>query len=226
MQPNEPGLPEQNQPTPQPIQEQPPVPTPSVQPPAPRPEPQPELQQPAAPVEPATGQSSPQPEVASDTPTELPAIQPVNWQAQEYVQHDKSPLWYLLFLIVVCVLVGVAVLLKAWTFVVLVPVMAVALMVYTHRPPRVVSYVLSEKGLYINDMLHPMGEFKAFSVARSANPQQNQLVLLPVKRFRPSLTLYFPAEVGEKLVDIVGAYLPDQPYKVDAFDKIIQKLRI
>jgi hypothetical protein len=210
MQPNEPETPGQNQPVPNPLQEQPPsVPVLPVEP------------QPAQPV--ASEQS---PDLDSDAPTDLPEIQPVNWQASEYVQHDKSPLWYIFFAVIVCVFVGAAIFLQAWTFVVLIPVMAVALMVYTHRPPHVINYALSEKGLYINDMLHPMGEFKAFSVAQSTNPQQNQLVLTPIKRFRPSLTVSFPSEVGEVLVDIIGAYLPDQPYKVDAFDKIIQKLHI
>lgn len=127
---------------------------------------------------------------------------------------------------VVCAAIGTALYLQAWTFAVLIPVMAVALMVYTHRPPHVISYALSSKGIYVNDTLHPMGEFKSFSVAQSADPAQNQLVLIPVKRFRPSLTVYFPAEVGEALVDTVGAFLPDRPYKADAFDKIIQKLHI
>jgi hypothetical protein len=221
MQPNEPETPEQNLPVSTPPQEQPSsAPLQAGQPVASVPvlPEEPQLAQPVAPEQ--------SPNLGSDAPTDLPAIQPVNWQAPEYVQHDKSPLWYIFFAVIVCVFVGAAIFLQAWTFVVLIPVMAVALMVYTHRPPHVINYALSEKGLYINDMLHPMGEFKAFSVAQSANPQQNQLVLIPVKRFRPSLTVFFPSEVGEELVDIIGAYLPDQPYKLDAFDKIIQKLHI
>jgi hypothetical protein len=226
MQPNEPVTPEQTQPVTPPMPEQ--------QSSAPVQPAQQSVATPTPPVDPESMQinapeqqiSVEQPTVQPDAPTELPAIQPVTWQASEYIQHDKSPLWYILFTVVVCVFVGAAIFLQAWTFVVLIPVMAVALMVYTHRPPHVISYALSEKGLYINDMLHPMGEFKAFSIAQSANPQQNQLVLTPVKRFRPSLTIFFPSEVGEELVDIMGAYLPDQPYKLDAFDKIIQKLRI
>ena len=161
-----------------------------------------------------------------DAPTQLPDIQPVNWQAQEYLQHDKTPGWYVAFAIVTCLFVTVAIFLQAWTFVVLVPVMAVALLVYTHRPPHVINYTISDKGLYINDTLHPMGEFKAFSVMQSPNPDQNQLILVPVKRFRPGLTILFPSEVGEQLVDTLGAFLPDRPYQADAFDKIIQKLHI
>jgi len=158
-------------------------------------------------------------------PTPLPSVEPIQWQATEYTQRDKSPLWYVAFAAVVIVLMAAAILLlQTWSFALLIPVMAAALMVYTHRPPRVLTYALSEKGLHINDQLHPMGEFKSFGVIQEA--QTNSLVLVPVKRFRPALTVYFPAEAGELIVDLLGAYLPMQEAKLDAFDKIIRKLHI
>ena len=157
-------------------------------------------------------------------PSELPQIAPVVWQDIEYIQHDKNPLWYVGFVIVIIILIAGAVLLQAWTFIPLIIVMAVALVIYTHRPPRLLSYSWSAKGLTINDQLHPAGEFKSFGILQDG--AHNAIVFIPVKRFRPGLTVYFPAEVGEELVDAVGAYLPMQDLHLDAFDKIIRKLRI
>lgn len=164
-------------------------------------------------------------ESMSDESISLPQMQPVQWRAVEYIQQDKQPLWYLGFAGVVVVLMVLAIwLMQAWTFAVLILVMAVALLVYAHRPPRELTYVLSEKGLYINDQLHPMGEFKSFGVVQ--NSQLNSLMLIPVKRFRPGLSVFFPTEVGEQVVDLLGAYLPMQDLKLDFFDKIVQKLRL
>ncbi len=157
-------------------------------------------------------------------PSQLPTPDPIQWQAAEYIQQEQTPLWYVGFFAVTIVLMGIAILLGAWTFVVLVPVMAVALILYTHRPPRVVSYTLSAKGLHINDQLHPLGEFKSFGVMQERG--MHSLVLVPIKRFRPSLAVYFPAEVGEEAVDFLGSYLPMADVQPDAFDKIIHKLRI
>ena len=162
---------------------------------------------------------------SDDQPSQLPEIDPVQWQAVEYVQYTKQPLWYVGFAVVVIALMVLAVwLMQAWTFAILILVMAAALMVYSHRPPRELTYVLSEKGLYINDQLHPMGEFKAFGVVQDS--ALHSLMLIPVKRFRPGLSVYFPTEVGERVVDILGAYLPMQDLKLDTFDKIVQKLRL
>lgn len=140
-----------------------------------------------------------------DGPAALPQIEPIQWRAIEYLQHTKSAMWYVVFAVVVVALMAIAIfVMQAVTFALLLPVMAGALMVYSHRPPRELSYVLSEKGLYINDQLHPIEEFKGFGVMQ--HEALNSLVLIPVKRFRPSLTVFFPTDVGEQIVDTLGGF--------------------
>ena len=163
--------------------------------------------------------------VADNGPAQLPEIQPVQWQAPEYLQHVKSPVWYIVFgIVVLAFMVAAIFLMNTWSFALLIPVMAGALMVYSHRPARDASYVLSEKGLYINDQLHALEEFKVFGVIQDS--PLNSLVLVPVRRFRPGLNVYFPSEVGEQIVDILGGYLPMEEMHHDAFDTIVQKLRM
>lgn len=225
--PPQPAAPPVTPDTPPPVPEAaPPVPAPAVDPLPQQPLEDAATAPPAPALEPETEAEPVSPEEAqSDGPTPLPGVEPVQWQAPEYLQHDKTPLWYVGFAAVVVVLMAAAMLLmRSWTFAILIPVMAVALMVYSHRPPRQLNYVLSEKGIHINDQLHPMGEFKAFGVIQEA--EVNSLVLVPVKRFRPSLTIYFSTDVGERIVDLLGGYLPMKDIHPDAFDKIIRKLHI
>ncbi len=158
-------------------------------------------------------------------PSELPEAQPISWQAPEYIQEPRSPWWYIIFWVVTGVLMAVAALLvKSITFTVLVPVMAVALTMYSHRPPRLVNYILSAKGLFINDQLHPFGEFRSFGVLQIDSLPQ--LSLIPVQRFRPGVAVYFPAELGEQIVDFMGARIPMQDVRLDTIDKLIRKLHI
>ena len=187
-------------------------PAPVSQPEAPAPAPAPAVQQPEAPV--------PVPEEPAPTLQE-----PVRWQANEYIHHEKSLLWFVVFtLIIVAFLVLDFLLIRSITFGILVPVMAAALLVYTHRPPRVIDYTLSSKGVHINDHLFPFSEFKAFGVIRDG--EEYSVMLLPTKRFKPGTTIYFPEEAGEAIVDMLGARLPMQELHLDVFDKIIRKLRI
>jgi len=182
----------------------------------------PQVEAPAAPDEEVTDDAPPATTEPQLRPP-LPVQEPVQWQASEYLHHEKNPLWYIGFGVVVIALTVAAIfLIQSWTFAILIPVMAAALIAYSHRPPRVMDYVLSGKGLYINDTLHPFAEFKGFGVIHEET--EYSVVFIPVRRFRPSLTVYFPEDKGEAIVDLLGVRLPMQPLKLDAFDKIVRYL--
>jgi len=149
----------------------------------------------------------------------------VRWQGTEYIHHEKDAMWFVVFGIVVAILTVISVfVIQSITFTILIPVMAVALVVYTRRPPRVISYTLGRQGLHVNDQLYPFGAFKGFVVIH--DDLEYSIMLLPTKRFQLGVSIYFPEEAGEAIVDVLAARLPMQERHLDAFDKIIHKLRI
>jgi hypothetical protein len=151
--------------------------------------------------------------------------EPVRWQATEYIHRDKSKIWFIVFGVVVIAFIFIAIfLIRSVTFAILVPVMAAALVVYSYRPPRIIEYTLSRQGLHINDRLYSFGEFKSFGVIRDDG--EYSIMLIPIKRFRPGVTVYFPEDAGEAIVDMLGARLPMQELKLDVIDKLTRKLRM
>jgi len=153
------------------------------------------------------------------------AEEPVHWQATEYIHRHKGVLWFVTFgIVVIIAMVAAIFLMKSLTFAILVPVMAAALIVYAYRPPRVLDYTLSRKGLHVNDRLYAFGEFKGFGVIH--DDDEYSVMLIPIKRFRPGVYVYFPEEAGEAIVDMLAARLPMQDLHMDLVDKLIRKLRI
>jgi hypothetical protein len=115
--------------------------------------------------------------------------------------------------------------LKSWTFSILVIVMAFAVIIYTRRPPRTLTYALSgSQGLYVGERLYHFDEFKAFGLIKDG--EHNSIMLIPTKRFAPGVSVYFPPEAGEKIVDILGQRLPMEELKLDAIDIVVRKLRL
>jgi hypothetical protein len=164
-------------------------------------------------------------------PTEVgvnsdPTDTPVTWTAQEYVHIDKSPLWFVIFVFVVLALIAIDLLfLKSYTFSVLVIVMAIAMIIYTRRPPRALSYALSiHQGLYVGEKLYLLDEFKSFGLIKDG--EHNSIMLIPTKRFSPGVSVYFPEEAGEQIVDILGKRLPMEDLKLDIIDIVVRKLRL
>lgn len=165
----------------------------------------------------------------ADTESDQPDSQDdqavLRWQGPEYVAHDRDMLWYIIFGVVTLALIAIAVfLIKSISFAILIPVMAVALFVYTRRAPQLIDYTLSRKGLHINDKMYEYGMFKSFAVQSHAG--NHSALLIPRKRFQLGVTAYFPEEVGEPLVDMLAARLPMQTHTPDFVDRLLAKLRI
>ena len=164
--------------------------------------------------------------------TEAPFVEdtpdnpPITWTAQEYIHLDRSPLWFVAFIAVVLGLVALSVfVLNAWSFAVLVVVMAVALIVYIRRPPRTLTYALSpNQGLYVGERLYTFDEFKAFGLIQDDG--NFSIMLIPRKRFAPGVSVFFPEDAGERIVDILGQRLPMENLKLDIVDVIVRKLRL
>ena len=148
----------------------------------------------------------------------------VNWEAEEYLQRKKGAGWYVGFAIVVLGLVVLSVVLKWWTFTALVVLSAVALLLYAVRPPRKLHYSLSDKGLSEGNNLYSYEDFKSFGMLQDGD--KFAIILTPRKRFSPRVTVYFPQESGEEIVDAFGMRLPMEEVKLDFLDKIVRMLRI
>lgn len=148
----------------------------------------------------------------------------IMWEAQEYVVRDKTAWWYVGLVVVGILLVALAVWLRWWTFLVVVILSVVALVIYTVRPPRIIHYSLSNKGITEDKIMHEYSEFKSFGFL-----QENghfAIILNPRKRFSPRVTVYFPEAQGEEIIDALGARLPMEEVNLDILDKLIKFLRI
>lgn len=150
----------------------------------------------------------------------------VTWSAKEYVHLEKNGLWFVSFILIALALIALDVFfMHSWTFTVLVVVMAVTIMVYIRRPPREIQYALSSaQGLYVGERLYHFDEFKAFGTIKDG--EHNSIMLIPTKRFSPGVSVYFPEDKGEEIVDIFGSRLPMENLKLDAVDILVRKLRL
>ena len=184
----------------------------------------------------AYAEPAPQPSADTAEPQVAEPIEPpsspqegdeelVRWQAMEHIYREKDPLWYIVFALIVLGFIILAIfVVKSWTFAILVPVMAAALVVYAMRPPAVISYTLSRKGLHANDRLYDFADFREFGLVQDA--EEHSIMLMPRKRFQPGVTIYFPEEAGEAIIDMLAARLPMHDLKLDPIDRLIRMLRI
>ena len=149
----------------------------------------------------------------------------VSWVAKEYIAAEKNTVWYIgLAVVVVSVIVLDIFVLKAWTVSFLILAIAAVLIAMSVRPSRDINYKLTQKGLYIGEQFYDFADYKAFGVTHDG--KENSILLIPVKRFRPGLSVYFPVESGEQIVDLIGQKLSMQEIKLDFVDQMVRMLRL
>lgn len=160
-----------------------------------------------------------------------PAVEPddseilVRWQGPEHLYSERSMVWYAALALATLIMMAIAYFaFNSLTFTILLPVMAVALGVYAHRPPEIIDYTLTRKGLYVRDRLMLYDQFKSFDVVTINNV--HHIALIPRKRFQLGQNIYFPEESGEKIVDMLAARLPMKEVKPDFIDRILAKLHL
>jgi hypothetical protein len=151
-------------------------------------------------------------------------LAPISWQASEFIHHEKNTMWFVALVAVATALLLLDIfLIKSWTFGALIVVMAVSAAVVARRPPRVIDYSLSLQGVRIDDKLFSFHDFRAFGVVQEGAFYSIRLV--PNKRFMPMVSVYFPSEQGEQIVDMIGSMLPMENIERDAIDKLVEKIR-
>jgi hypothetical protein len=147
----------------------------------------------------------------------------LEWSASEYIEHKKTMIWYIVLLLIAAGLLAVAILvLHEYTFAALVIVMTIAIVLWARRPAQEIAYKLQPDGVWVGQKFFPFHNFRAFGVVQDSATYS--VMLLPVKRFAPGVTIHFPTELGEQIVDVLGSVMPMETIKPDFIDKLSKRL--
>lgn len=217
---------EQSLPTPEPAEPVAPTPEATVEP-----TPQPAQAQPTAPQEQAPAlveapqQYTSAPQVAPVGPA-APSGDHVSWTASEFIHHAKSLNWYLV--LGIGGLLGAIIvyfLTKDVVSTVVILVVAILFGVYAATSkPRVLPYEISAHGIQIGPKQYMYADYKTFSLVHESSAF-SKIELMPLKRFAPSVSMYFPPEEEEMIVNTLSQYLPYEERKQDATDRLLNKIR-
>ena len=170
-----------------------------------------------------------------DDGTELPAAQsapakpakanqPISWTGSEFIANQKGPGWYGTFLLGLIVLVGtVFAITRDYISTVSIAVVGILFLILANRKPRQLTYQIDDKGVSVGSRFYPFEHFKSFAVAQDG--AIGYINLLPLKRFLPEVSIYFPPEQGDKIIGILASHLPHDAGGERQIDRLAKKLR-
>ena len=162
---------------------------------------------------------------SAETPqTPKPSGDIIEWQASEFVDHEKNNNWFVLLGVATVVACGIIYLLSGSIFSVVVILFAAAAFgVTANQKPRTMQYALLPTEVKIGDRRYKYDDFRSFSLMREGALWS--IVLQPTKRFMPLITIYFDPDDGEKIFDILASQMPHEERKLDAVDQLMRRIR-
>lgn len=148
----------------------------------------------------------------------------VAWTASEYIEHTKDGAWYMVAVGVTAVLAGLGYLVSRDLFTPsAVVALGLLLIAVSNRKPRTLQYQVDSKGIVIGNKRYTYDDFQSFSIIQEGPIES--VLLLPQKRWSPTINLYFSPDDGQKIFDVLSAFLPFEQREKDMIDKFLHKIR-
>lgn len=192
------------------------------------PQPQPPAIETPAPAEPVVNtkvEEQPAPQTNEDTGSQAVADgQTVSWTASEFIAHEKSTGWYTRLAAAAAVLTAVIFLItRDFVSCAVVVVCAVMFGVYAGRKPRELNYSLDQSGLAIGAKHYAYADFRSFSISHEG--AFASIDFMPLKRFVPVLTVYYPPDDEPVIMAALNGRLPSQEPRHDAVEQLLRRIR-
>ena len=149
---------------------------------------------------------------------------PVEWTASEYIAHEKGLSWYVLLGLAIVAFAAVVygVTGELISSIVIV-VMGIAFGAFAARQPQELNYSLDNDALHVGGRSYGYGQFKSFTIVDEG--PIHSIMLMPLQRFMPPLSVYYAPEDEDKIANALSSYLPYEDRKQDVVDRIMRKVR-
>lgn len=147
-----------------------------------------------------------------------------SWSASEYIAHAKGTMWFVLLGIGLAAFVTAVFLLTEDLIAsIVVGIAGITFGAFAARPPRVLEYSVDARGIQIGSRFYPYADFKSFSLLEEG--PLPAIVLLPLKRFLPPITVFYEPKEEDKILDVLADYLPHEEKQQDIVDRLMRHIR-
>ena len=143
----------------------------------------------------------------------------MSWEAHEYFHHDHSTDWYWWTGLMAVVLLGLAIYQGSFLFGVLVLLGWFTIVLYAVRPPRLIKFALTERGVLIEKTLYPWQNLQSFWIFYNP-PLHKDLALESKKAFMPRIKIALGKTDPSQVRDIMKKFLPEVEQEESLIDNL------
>lgn len=149
------------------------------------------------------------------------AFSKLTWQSYDRIQQQHSPDWYWAVGIIALSITVTAVILNNILFAILVVISTVVLFLYTIQHPRLVTYELTNRGLWTNKEFQSFSFFESFCVT---DEDPAKLIIKSKGLITPLLIIQLEAIDSQTVREFLQNYLPEAELREPVSKRIMEFL--
>lgn len=146
------------------------------------------------------------------------------WQIPEYHQYERGRTWYIVMGLITMALITYALFTANFLFALLILLFAAIVFMSHIRPPLMLDFLITDKGVVINNKFYPHADLKSFWLIYEP-PAVKNLYLEFQSRVRPPLSVHLdtqePAIIRETLSKFI---VEDGAKKEEPFSDLIWRM--
>jgi hypothetical protein len=147
------------------------------------------------------------------------------WQAPEYPFHKKDVDWYWWFGLATIGLIALAIYLNNILFAFVIGIGAFALLLYAIRPPRILDYEATTRGIRIEKKLYPYQTIDHFWFKDNVDEKTEQVILLrSQKKLMPILAIPLGNANIDELHHFLLDFMEEQEIREPLGQKVMEQL--
>lgn len=151
----------------------------------------------------------------------------LEWRAPEYTDRPKHISWYWISIVVAVLILIATIWQRNFLFAIFVVLAEILILTWGERPPQMVDFLLTEKGLTIGgEKFYPWGEFKSFSIEKEEVEHLDwlEIVFFFDSHVKPTLKVRGPQAEIENIHQALAKKLPEvkwEPSLLDALEHFL-----
>ncbi len=146
----------------------------------------------------------------------------LSWEAPEYHHYERSNDWFWAVGLITISVAALAFIYDNALFGILIILSAIILIAYVRREPEMVQYELNQRGVMINNDLHPYLTLESFWMeTRSGEPK---LILKSKRSVLPYITIPVHDESADDVADFLREFIEEKEMREPTSHKVMEYL--
>ena len=145
----------------------------------------------------------------------------IRWEAEAHYHNPRSSDWYWALGILGIAGSVTAILLGNMLFGILIAVAALVVTLVSLRPVKTIQYVITQRGIQIDDVFHTYATLESFYIDEH-NYNQPVLLIRHERMFTPLFVIPIPDEYVMEVEDLLASRIPEEHLEEPVLMKLLE----